>query len=68
MLVIFCLIFLQTRKPENPTGFDDFLKPEPDLDPIHHDFSNPVEPEPEIITKIKPEPEEFWTRSCTSTY
>ena len=57
--LFFLIIFPQTHKPENPTGFSDILKPEPDLDPNLYNSSNPIEPEPENFTKIKPEPEEF---------
>ena len=46
-------------KPENPTGFGYFFKPETEINPITYYHSNPIEPEPETFIKIKTEPEEF---------
>ena len=53
-------------KPEKPTGCGYFFKPETEINPITYNYSNPIEPEPETFMKIKPEPEEFWTRSSSS--
>ena len=41
-------------EPENPTGFGDFLKPEPETNPIFCYFLNPMIPEPEIETRGYP--------------
>ena len=55
-------------KPEKPTGCGYFFKPETEINPITYNYSNPIEPEPETFMKIKPEPEEFWTRSSSSKH
>ena len=41
-------------EPENPTGFDVFFKPEPELDPNIWYFPNPIKPKPKIQTRGYP--------------
>ena len=38
-------------EPENPTGFCDFFKPEPELNPIFYISLNPMKPEPKVQTR-----------------
>ena len=41
-------------EPENPTGFDDFFKPEPEINPIIWYSLNSIGPEPETQTRGYP--------------